>query len=456
MQGLYGIYTPIGPEVGVNRSLVVNPKIKSTRGFIQPFDLDKATADNLFSIGELLNVFTPKHADSPRAIMASIQGKHTTPTKVQHSYIVGNGSDKALPYIVGNDFAYSSAEDGVVTAIDTKNEVCILKYKDGTNGVIDMRKKASKNSGGGFFIQNTLTLKSAVKVGYKFKKGELLAYDTSFFKEMLDGSVGYAGGTLTKIAVLPLPETFEDSAVFTNRVVDELSSEVINSRQIVLSKNTRIIKMANIGENISVNDPILIFEDVADTETQALKALEKLDVNTKTTIEELARSVAKAKFTGEIFDIRIYYNAELEEMHPTLKAVVDAYIKKYSAKTKIISTIREDEIVLQPSTQRINSDKVMGNDLPGGGVVIEFMIKHIDKMKVGDKATFAIALKAICAETIEEGLEPYSEFRPEETVDGLISPMSLVSRMVPDLYLQGYTNKVIIELEKQCLELLEE
>ena len=105
MLGLYGIYTPIGPEVGVNRSMVVNPKIESTRGFIKPFDIDKADQTNLFSICELLNVFTPKHSDSPRAVMATVQGKHLTPTKIQHPNLIGNGSDLALSHIIGQEFA---------------------------------------------------------------------------------------------------------------------------------------------------------------------------------------------------------------------------------------------------------------------------------------------------------------------------------------------------------------
>jgi hypothetical protein len=77
-------------------------------------------------------------------------------------------------------------------------------------------------------------------------------------------------------------------------------------------------------------------------------------------------------------------------------------------------------------------------------------------MKVGDKLTFAVALKAILAETIEEGKEPYSDYRPEEELSAVISPMSLVSRMVPDLYLLGFSTKVVIELERQCIDLLEE
>ena len=457
MLGLYGIYTPIGPEVGVNRSMVLNPKIKSTRGIIQDFDIDKADSTNLFSVGELLNTFTAAHADSPRAIMATIQGKHLTPTKVQHPYIVGNGVDKALGHMIGNEFVYKALGDGKIETIDLKTEIATVKYNDGTTSIINLAGVAAKNSGGGFFIENRLTLRDHIKVGYKVKKGEILAMDDSFFKEMLDGSIGFAGGRLSKVAIYGLDTTFEDSASVTQAIVNEMSSDVINERRVVLSKNSRITKIAKIGDKVEVNDPLLIFEEVGSDDELTLAALEKLDTNTASTIEELARSTAKAKFSGEIFDIQIYYNAELDSLHPTLRKVVTDYIKKYSAKAKYIDKGREDEIVHQPSTVKIESEKILGDDVDG--VVIQYFIKHKDKCKVGDKLTFQVAAKTIIAETVDEGLEPYSEYNiygEKDSIDALLSPLSLVARMIPDMYLSGYSHKVVLSLEQQCIALLEE
>jgi hypothetical protein len=453
MLGLYGIYTPISAEVGVNRSMVLNPKIETTRGLIKEFDLDKADATNLFSIGELLNVFTPKHSDSPRAIMATVQGKHITPTHVQHPYLVGNGTDKALPYIIGQEFAFKAQDDGVIESIDKKNELCILKYKDGSKSIINLKGKVAKNSGGGFFTENKLDLLEGLKVGSKVKKGDIVASDKNFFKRTLDGSIGFASGCLTKIAIMSQPETFEDSSIITQKVLKNLTSDIINERRVVLSKNTRIIKSVNVGDTISVHDPILIFEDMGEnTDDSLIKDFEKLDSINQDMISEYARSVAKAKFAGEIFDIQIYYNCELEDMHPTLRQLVENYKKTYELKAKIIDKGRDDEFVYQPSTNKLNSDKILGEEVDG--VVIQYFIKHEDKFKVGDKCCFSIAVKTIVAETIEEGLEPYSEYRETEHIDALVSPMSMVSRMVPDLYLVGFSTKLILELEKQCLELL--
>ena len=67
MLGLYGYFTPVSAAVGVNRSLVANPKIKNTRGYLEKdFDLKESSQDQLFSFGELTNTFVPRHADPMR------------------------------------------------------------------------------------------------------------------------------------------------------------------------------------------------------------------------------------------------------------------------------------------------------------------------------------------------------------------------------------------------------
>ena len=208
MLGLCGLYTPISEYVGVTRYLSADPKIVNTRGYLAPeFDVKTSSQENLFTFGELLNVFTPNHADSSRVAMASVQTGHIIPTQKQHSYLVGNGTDKVLAYQVGQDYAWKSQDDGEVTKIDTKNKLVFLKYKDGSKSVIDIKPKLAKNEGGGFYSLSQLEL-NEIKVGSKFKKNQILAYDPNFFKPgSNDSSMNFAAGRLSMVAVAPLPET---------------------------------------------------------------------------------------------------------------------------------------------------------------------------------------------------------------------------------------------------------
>lgn len=66
MIGLFGIFTPVSGEVGVNRSMVLNPKVKNNRGYLEPVDVESLNQDNLFASGELLNAFTANHSDPMR------------------------------------------------------------------------------------------------------------------------------------------------------------------------------------------------------------------------------------------------------------------------------------------------------------------------------------------------------------------------------------------------------
>ena len=348
---------------------------------------------------------------------------------------------------------YKSTDDGVITGIDNERHLVFIKYNNGETAAIDIEAKPSKNSGGGFYIETKLELKDKYKVGSKFKKGDILATDRSFFREMQDGSDGFASGSLSKIALHGLPETFEDSSVITQKIIDDMSSEIINKRDVALKKNSRIIKMAQVGDKVEVNDSLVIFEETGDDEKLAIAALEKLDSDTQATVEELARSTVKAKFSGTIFDIRIYYNTPIEQMHPSMQKLVESYISKYNAKAELLKDTKVDEIIQQPSTNMIESDKLLGNEV--SGILIEFYIKHTDKFKVGDKCTFYTSLKTIVAETIPEGQEPYSEYKPEEEVSCFLSPMSVVSRMTVDLFLMGYTNKILLDLKEKVIAKLE-
>lgn len=228
-----------------------------------------------------------------------------------------------------------------------------------------------------------------------------------------------------------------------------MSTEIISDRDLTFKKNTRIIHIAKVGDKVGTNDPLVIFEEVGDDEKEALASLDKLDKKNSKSLQDLARNVAKAKYAGEIVDMRILYNIELEELHPTLRKVVNDYISVNKDKAKLLTDIRKDQIVEQPTTEKIDSDKIYGTEMQG--VMLIFYIKHVDECKVGDKITFFTSAKTILAQVLDEGQEPHSEYRNTE-IEAVISPMSLISRMIPDIYLLGYTNKVILELKKQCIE----
>ena len=454
MLGIFGIFTPVSQQVGVRRSLTLNPSIINNRGFITQNNVDKLNQDQLYAPGELLNGLTANRADPMRICMSVTQGMHITPTIVQHNYLFGTGIDKTLSHLVGQDFAYKALQNGKVTSIDEKNKLVFIQYEDGSKAAIDISPKSVKNSSSGFYTTLKLNLKSKYKVGSKFKKGEILAVNDEFFKEDFEGSNGFAAGRLTKAALMTLPTTYEDSVPIVETVANEMASEIITEKETVLKKNSNIIQIAKIGQEIKINDPLIVFEEVGDTAKEALNNLEK-SLNGKNSIDLIGKNIVKSKYSGVIVDMKVFYNCDLEspDTHPSLKKFVKSYIDTHKKRYELLKGMRDDEMFELPSLERINSDKILGNEMDG--VLVSFFIKHLEKNTIGSKVSFFSACKGVISEVIPIEEAPLSEHRAEEPVEALLSTFSLIGRNVPDLMLIGYMNKVLIELKKQCIEILD-
>jgi DNA-directed RNA polymerase beta subunit len=384
--------------------------------------------------------------------MASIQSCHIIPTVKQHSYLVGTGIDKSLAYTVGSDYAFKSQDEGVITKIDKEHSLVFIKYKDGTKGVINLISRMAKNEGGGFYLNVKLDLVDGLKVGSKFKKGEILAFDRNYFKKGREESnYNFAIGRLTRVAITSLGETFEDSSIISEKFRKDMTTEIISLRDVALKENTKLIKIASIGDVVSTSDPLIIYEEVNDTDGVSLDILDKLEGKNKDDLHDLARNTIKAKYSGEIVDIKILYNSKLEDMHPTLRKYIQNYIDVNTNKSKLLKDISPTQIIEQPSTDRIDNTKLLGSEIQG--CLIQFFIKHYDDCAVGDKISFYTSAKTIICDIFPEGKTPITAKNDE--IEAILSPMSIVSRMTMDMFLMGYTNKILLELKRQVIEDLE-
>lgn len=63
------------------------------------------------------------------------------------------------------------------------------------------------------------------------------------------------------------------------------------------------------------------------------------------------------------------------------------------------------------------------------------------------------ALKSTIGLTIPEGLEPFSEFRPNEEVSTTLAPSSILQRMTPSILITMFGNKVLVETKRKLWEI---
>ena len=296
--------------------------------------------------------------------------------------LIGNKVESIVPYLLSDEFIVDAKEDG--TVIDIDNGFCIIQYKSGKKQAINIAPRAQKNASAGFWIDNTLV--TNLKVGDKFKQGDILAYNNKHFtKNAEDPGASMNLGVLCKIAITSQWDVFEDSAPISKRLSEKLSAEMVDEKSVIFSPYTHIYSMAKIGDTIKAGDPLIVFSDAMNEEMQ--RAFKAYREERQEAIIESAKTTIASKYTGEIMDIRVYTTSELDSLDPSLRKVVEDYWRRIKQKNDVLDKYKnDDDLEYYKAGQIINeiaevvkltdTDKIRGNILKQGDVLILFYIKY--------------------------------------------------------------------------------
>ena len=470
---MIGIIAPSSPpdgNVGVNRELSTEPNIVSARGYVdisykdKTSDLSKLKDVNLFSPVELAMPLAATIDDPTRLGHAVKQSRHTIPVKDSSPVLISNGIEEMARFKLSSDFVVNADEDGSVIDYDDESKVMIVKYKSGKNRAIDLDDFIVKNGGGGFFLANTLI--TDLKVGDKFKKDDVLAYHKNFFTNDKFNNARMNLGTLAKVALMSSADTYEDATFISHRLSDAATTEMCFMTQCVIGKNSNITYMCKKGDKVSVSDPLIQFDtSFEDSELNELLAAIG-DDDLKKQITEEAKNTIRSKYSGVIEAIEIYSTVDTSMLSPSLKKIVSAYYKKISNKREFLEkydpeskdSVMKCGILCKEPNHKINPNKfgVIKGQKVEDSILINFYIKHEEKLEVGSKIANFSALKNTIATIIPEGYEPYSESRPDEIIDTIIAANSILQRKTPSIALTALGNKCLIELKRSLEKIYNE
>ena len=464
MIGAIAMSTSPDGNVGINRFLTMEPNITSARGYVKNMEKDKKNLKdvNLFSPAEMLYPLGNTRDDAVRIAMAGKQSKHVVPIKGASPALITNGVDEMIKYELSSDFVVIAEEDGKVIDYDEKSMVMIVEYKSGKRRGIELSENIVKNGGGGFYLSNQLVTK--YKVGDKFKKNDTLAYHKDFFTDDGVNGIRMNVGALVKVAIVSSYDTYNDSAMITEKLSELAETAITFCKPVVIGKNSNVYDIRKIGDHVDIGDPLISF-DTSFEDADINKFLAKLSEENKEVFREGSRNIVKSKYAGRIAGIKIYSTVELGELSESLQKVVSSYYDNIENKRQFVmkndtdnnSSLVKCGILLNESTGKVepNIYGVIKGQKVEDSVLIEFYIEHGNKLGVGDKLAYFTALKSVICEVIPKGYRPYSEFRPEEEVSSLLNMQAILKRQVPSINLTMFGNKLLVELKKKLQEIYE-
>ena len=455
MLGVLGMSTGFSGNVGIARQATIDSNISTARGYITNKNMDdkKISTTKSLCMTEALTPFGTTRDDPFRSAMTYVQtSKHYMRCKRSNPSLITTGADEALPYMISNIFAKKADKNGKIVDVDDKR--MLIEYSDGTKDYVDLEEHVEKNSSSGFYV--TLKLDTDLKPGKTFKKGEILAYDkTSFSSDVgATDNIAYDIGTIAKIAIMNTDEGYEDSAIISEDLCDDMSSNVVlmcPNHPIILAKDTNVYNLVKKGQHVEEGDPLLIIQRPYDEE-DANTLLKNL-VDDPEEVTDLGRIPIRSKVTGVVQDIVIYRTVEKDELSSSLKKIVNDYERDITKKKKEMKEYGiENPDYVAGSTDKLPAVGKLKN--ASDGVAIEIYIKYEDKMKVGDKLIYYSALKGVVKDVFPKDREPKSDYRPNEKIHSVLSIGSINGRMVTSILINGAIYKYLIELSRQCKDIL--
>jgi len=450
MINVLALSTGFAGNVGITRQSTIDMNIEGKRGYIKVDpDPNKLSVTKTFAVTEALTPYGTTRDDPFRSAMTFIQtSKHGMRIQEGTPLLITNGADQALPYIGSNTFSFKAKQNGKV--IEKTDDYVIVEYSNGQHDFVDLRSTIKKNSNGGFFI--TIKLDTDLKLGSVVKKDQILAYDKLSFSDKIgDGSnIAYNLGCLTKIAILNTDEGFEDSAIISEYLSNAMASEVVVKKEVVLPKNTNIYNMVKKGQPIQEGDPLLIFQNAF--EEDDVNTLLKNLVDDEKEISDLGRIRLKSKITGFVEDIKVYRTVEKDELSDSLRKTVNELEKPNNNIKKSMAKYSDLNSNVIQSTDKLEATGKLKN--AKDGVLIEFYLKYLDQMSIGDKLIYYSALKGVTKTIFPLDKEPHTDFRPKEKIHSLLSMGSVSGRMVCSIKLNLGLNKVLVEMDRKIKDKL--
>lgn len=458
--GKLAMQTSNDKNVGINRTLVVEPTISGARGYRSPVDDIEDLKDvNIFSPVELLTPATVRNDDPVRSTIASKQSGHVVPTEISSPALISNGYDEAIQYHLSSDFVIIAEEDGEVVEVNDKLGFVIVRYKSGKTRAINTNPDIVKNGGGGFYLSNTL--KPTVGLGDKFEKDKPLAYHDKYFTYSNLNGLRHNIGPIVKVAFMSSADTYEDAGICTSRLSKMITTDIVYRQLMPLYRNSNVINIVNIGDKVRVGDNLIQF-DTAHEDSAIVQLMSKLSEEEQGVITEDTRNSLTAKNAGTVVDIKIYSLHDPSNLTPSLGKIVSQYWDKGKQKKRLLNKYDPNDSIVkagylltdttQPTVSRYNDIKGIKTD-----VLIEFFISHPDQAGVGDKIVLYGPNKQIISSLIpgEGELDPFSEYRPDESIDVLTSPGTIQRRMVSSVIPVAATMKIMIELKRKIKDMIE-
>jgi hypothetical protein len=416
-------------DVGINTYTSADPQFDSLLGTAKPYVIGKTGATALLSTSALLSPASDRD-DPKRVNFVGIQHGHGIACKGYRTAALRTGYEQVIAHRTSDLYATTAKQDGRVVSVDRQG--LVVEFADGSKKGVQLGRRYGAAEG--LTIPHEVI--SELKEGDEFKAGDVLAYNPGFFKRdvLNPKNVIWKVGLLVRTVLLESTQTLEDSSSISKRVAEQLTTSITKQRTIVVNFDQSIHKLVKPGQAVGSEDILCIIEDAL-TRDNALFDEESLD-----TLKVLSAHAPQAKFKGMVERIEVYYHGDMEDMSPSLQAIVEAsdrdLVRRAKSAGKKAFTGQVDE-----------GYRVEGNPLALDTAAIQIYLTAEVPAGVGDKGVFANQMKTVFGKVLENDWKTESGL----VIDAVFGAKSIADRIVTSPYVIGTTTTLLDVIGKKAV-----
>lgn len=401
--------TPDREGCGINQNLLVNTNLDEKLAFTDEI-LDTAPISIPVSLVPFL-----EHDDQTRLQMSSSQQRQAIMLKKFDIPMIQSGCENL--YTEFTQFVKIAKKDGEVVHLDDR--FIIVIYNDKTTDIFDVAYRK-------IYVENMDRMNIYVKVGDKFKKGDILA-ESNY---CTDGGINIGKNLLTAVMIY-YGYNYEDGIVISDRLVKDGSFTSVHHKDLSFSiPPDKVLLSLSKDKYKPLPD---IFERIPIGSSYAImKKLPSGPSDFCTIFEEPFKLRTKKNIV--ITDISIYpniWNEDIPEYKEWIEKTIDTQKSKEKKLQKIIAKYLPQKEAIEfiknnvnkyshPTKYRIKGEKVTG-------VHVEINSVFTRKIKVGDKIGNRHGNKGVISTIVPHELMPQLE--DGRHVDICINPLGIISRM---------------------------
>lgn len=417
-------------DVGINTQLSADPQFTSVRGISKRYKIGETGATALLSTSALLSPGSDRD-DPKRVNFIAIQASHGIACNGYSQQVVRTGYEQIIPQRTGDLFAMAARQDGKV--ISVTDDGIVVEYADGEVKGHQLGRRFG--AAAGLTIPHTIV--SEMKVGQKFKEGEMICYNSGFFeKDVLNPKgVIWKAGVMARVALLESTQTLEDSSSISPRIAGLLTTPMTKMKTYTVGFDQSVRRMVKVGDKVESEDILCIIEDAVTAGSDLF------DESTLDTLRILSAQAPQAKVKGVVERIEVFYHGDMEDMSETLRALAKASDKEFIKRGKAVGK--------KGYTGSVDEGfRVDGTPLSLDTMAIRVYITSDVPAGVGDKGVFCNQMKTVFGEVLPGDVVTESGL----VVDAIFGAKSIADRIVTSPEVIGTTTTLLDVLAKKALK----